>query len=82
MGCRHVFQLPGKCILVSVLSVLLFSGGCSGENQDDSPEKAVETIQQKGGRELAEGISRPIERAEAVGDLSEQRTAEFERQVD
>ena len=66
--------------LVIVPCSFFFLCNCSGDGQDQAKED--ETVKQKIGREMAEGIKRPLDKAQAVKELEEQRTAELDRQVD
>lgn len=63
-----------------VLAVLLV-GGCSSEEQVEEESSAVERATEAAGREMAERIQRPIDKARAVQAQEDERNETIRKQA-
>ena len=66
-----------KLLLIVLLSFLCSS--CSAGNNADSEKGKIEQLTEQAGKEAAEGIKKPINKARKIDELAKQRVENLEQ---
>jgi hypothetical protein len=69
-----------KLLLAAILCFIC--GACSGGNNSDSEKGKIEQLTEQVGKEAAEGIKKPIDKARKIDDLAKERVGKMEQAED
>jgi hypothetical protein len=69
-----------KLLFAAILCFIC--GACSGGNNSDSKKGTIEQFTEQVGKEAAEGIKKPIEKARKIDDLAKERVGKMEQAED
>ncbi len=70
-----------RYLLVCLCTFLLLLG-CSGEQEENEKQSSIDKATKEVADKIVEHIKTPIEKAEAVKEVEEDRTRELQKQVE